>query len=222
MFDLRCAEAISLMRAFPDKYFNLACVDPDYQLGDKISNGGTWAAKYGKGDGDLGGKPTKEYFDELFRVSENQIIWGGNYFLDFLPSTRCMLVWNKAQKMDTLADFEIAWTSFDENSKMYYSGRNEAEQRIHITQKPCGLYDFIFKNYAKQGDKILDTMLGSASIALSVYKANIKHNMDYHLTGCEISAERFEKATLRLNTFISEYSPATEQPITASGQWKLI
>lgn len=95
-------DCLELMKAYPDKYFDLAVVDPDYQLGKKISSGGTWAAKYKGFDGNLGNRPTKEYFDELFRVSKNQIVWGGNYFIDMLYPTRCFLIWDKKARMPHL------------------------------------------------------------------------------------------------------------------------
>ena len=141
-------DCMKVMAQYPDKYFDLAVVDPDFGLNEKISSGGTWASKYKKQDGFLGGKPTAQYFQELFRVSKNQIIWGGNYFIDMLYPTRCVLVWDKVAKMDTLADFEMAWTSFDANSKIFQHVRNTSETRIHICQKPIKLYDWIFKNYA--------------------------------------------------------------------------
>lgn len=161
---------MAVMARYPDKFFDLAVVDPDYGLDDKISSGGTWASKYKKGDGELGGKPDGEYFKTLFRVSKNQIVWGGNYFLEFLPSSRCFIIWDKKARMETLADFEIAWTSFDLNAKIFTHVRNTSEKRIHITQKPVALYEWILKNYAKPGDKILDTHMGSQSSRIAAYK----------------------------------------------------
>lgn len=181
------------MRSVPDKYFELAVVDPPYGLGDKtLTSGGTWASKYNTGDAAWDIAPTKEYFDELFRVSQNQIVWGGNYF-DFLPGTRCFIIWDKVAHMDTLADCEFAWTSFEKNAKIFKHVRNTAEQRIHITQKPLSLYKFVFKNYAKPGDKILDTHLGSASSAI------VAEKMGFDFVGCEINKEIFEKAVKRYN-----------------------
>lgn len=118
------------MKRFEDKFFDLAIVDPDYGLGDKITNGGTWSAKYKKGQGNFGGKPTSEYWDELFRVSKNQIVWGGNYFV--LPATRCFLVWRKLSISETfsMAMCEYAWTSFDQNAK-YYECIPEKGDRWH-------------------------------------------------------------------------------------------
>lgn len=107
---LICGDCMEYMQS--GEYFDLAVCDPDYGLGKKISGGGTYATKYKGFDGMLGGKPDKSWFDELKRVSANQVIWGGNYF-DFLPPTRCFLVWEKKDRNNTMADCEYAWTSFD-------------------------------------------------------------------------------------------------------------
>lgn len=190
---------MNLMARYPDKYFDLAVVDPDFGLDEKISSGGTWAAKYKKGDGNLGGKPTKEYFNELFRVSKNQIIWGGNYFIDHLFPSRCFLIWDKVAHMDTLADCEVAWTSFDMNTKIFKHVRNTTETRIHICQKPVKLYDWIYHNYLPQGGKVLDTHLGSGSSRIAAHKAG---NIDF--TGCELDPDYFEAAEKRFNQFAAQ------------------
>ena len=143
-------DCMNVMRGYSDGYFDVAVVDPDSGLNEKISKGGTWASKYKGFDGALGGVPTKEYFDELFRVSRNQIIWGGNYFIDMLYPTRCFLIWDKKARMKTLAHCEMAWTSFDKNAKIFTHVRNTNEKRIHICQKPIALYEWIFMNYAKK------------------------------------------------------------------------
>ena len=187
------------MKGYEDKYFDLAIVDPDFGLNDKISSGGTWASKYKKGDGDLGGKPTREYFDELFRVSKNQIIWGGNYFIDMLHPTRCILIWDKVAKMDTLADFEMAWTSFDENSKIYKHVRNTNETRIHICQKPIALYKWLLTKYAKPNDKILDTHVGSASSLIAC------EDMGFEYVGFELDKDYYDSAQKRLEQFRNQF-----------------
>ena len=138
-------DCLGYMKTIPDKFFELACVDPDFGLGELLTIGGTWSAKYKKSDGDFGGKPTEEYFKELFRVSKNQIIWGGNYF--GLPPNRCFLIWEKINKMPSMADCEYAWTSFDSNAKMFKHLRNTTESRIHLCQKPIPLYKWICHNY---------------------------------------------------------------------------
>lgn len=190
--DLRNCDCMEMMKEFPDKYFELAIVDPDFGLNEKISQGGTWANKYKKEDGNLGGKPDNNYFKELFRVSKNQIIWGGNYFIDNLYPTRCFIIWDKIAKMETLADCEIAWTSFDRNSKIYCHTRNSQETRIHICQKPIKLYKWLLKNYAKQGDKILDTHLGSMSSAIACW------DMGFDLTGSELDKDYYEQGIKRV------------------------
>lgn len=193
VFNIDCMEG---MKNFPDKYFELAVVDIPYGLGDKLTNGGTWASKYKKGDADWDKLPTQEYFDELFRVSENQIIWGGNYAS--LPPTRSFLIWDKVALMETMADCEFAWTSFDRNAKIFRHPRNTIEKRIHITQKPIKLYDWIFMNYAKPGDKILDTHLGSGSSRISAHKAGLD------FTGYELDKDYFEASEKRFQIFKSQ------------------
>lgn len=187
---------MELMKRYPDKHFDLAVVDIPYGLGDKLTQGGTWAKKYKKGDASWDILPTEKYFDELFRVSENQIIWGGNYV--YLPPNRCYLIWDKVALMDTMADSEYAWTSFDKNAKTFRHVRNTSEKRIHITQKPISLYQWIFTKFANKGDKILDTHLGSGSIAIALDSVNKIEKMELTLTACEINKDYFEKAVKRI------------------------
>lgn len=190
-------DCMEYMKTIPDKFFDLAVVDPPYGLADKLTQGGTWANKYKKGDADWDKKPDEKYFLELFRVSKNQIIWGANYFNN-LPANRCFLVWDKIAQMDTLADCEYAWTSFDKNAKIFRHVRNTNETRIHITQKPIALYDWIYKNYVKAGDKIFDSHLGSGSSRISAHKAGLD------FWGCELDPEYFEAACERYQKFISQ------------------
>ena len=192
-YNMDCME---LMRQYPDKYFDLAVVDPPYGLGDKLTQGGTWASKYVKGDATWDIAPTAEYWEQLFRVSKNQIVWGGNYF--GLPSNRCFIIWDKVAHMDTLADCEYAWTSFDRNAKIFKHVRNTSETRIHICQKPIKLYDWIFKNYAKPTDKILDTHLGSGSSRIAAHKAGLP------FVGCELDKEYFEAQEKRFKNFVAQ------------------
>ncbi len=187
---------LEFMRKCKDNEFDLAIVDPPYGLGNKkLTQGGTWAKKWKNTAKWDNATPTKEYFNELFRISKNQIIWGGNYFIDHLKSTRCIIIWDKIAHMQTMADFEMAWTSFDANSKIYKGIRNIQEKRIHVTQKPKKLYEWLLKNYAKQGDKILDTHLGSGSIALAC------HNYKFDLVGLEIDKEYFDNAVKRFENY---------------------
>ena len=194
-------DCIAGMKHYPDNYFDLAVVDPPYGLGNRLSDGGgklkntPMAKLYRNKDWDV--LPNKEYFIELFRVSRDQIIWGGNYFLNHLPASRCMLCWDKKQKMPTLSSWEMAWTSFDKPSKSFYKSSTDLN-RMHPTQKPIELYDWIFKNYAKDGYKIIDTHLGSGSSRIS---AN-KNGLDF--TGFEIDLEYYEKSEKRFKNFISQ------------------
>lgn len=199
VYNIDCLEYI---KSLPDKYFDLCIADPDFGLNEKISKGGTWAAKYKGFDGVLGGKPTKELFDEMMRVSKNQIIWGGNYFTDMLYPTRCFLIWDKKARLRTLADCEMAWTSFDKNAKIFTHVRNTSEKRIHICQKPIALYEWLLDNYAKEGDKIFDPFLGSGSSRIAAYKKGF----DFY--GCELNKtyfddgeKRFKEAVRQLELF---------------------
>ena len=189
------ADCMDIMRQYPDKYFDLAIVDIPYGLGDKLTQGGTWASKYKKGDADWDVLPPPEYFEQLFRVSKNQIIWGGNYVQ--LPPTRGFLIWDKVALMDTMAYSEFAWTSFDRNAKTFRHVRNTSEKRIHITQKPIKLYEWIITNYAKQNDKILDTHLGSGSIAIAIDKANTLDKKNLTFVGIELDTDYFQAAVER-------------------------
>ena len=184
-------DCMDLMKEFPDEYFELAIVDPPYGIGDKaLTSGGTWANKYRKGDASWDTAPNQEYFSELFRVSKNQIIWGGNYFS--LPKARCFIIWDKVALMDTMADCEFAWTSFDKNAKIFRCPRNTSEKRIHMCQKPIKLYEWLLTHYAKQGDKILDTHVGSASSLIAC------HKMGFDYIGSELDKDYFKAATERL------------------------
>ena len=155
--------------------------------------GGTWATKYGKKIIGWDVAPGEEYFKELFRVSKNQIIWGGNYFS--LPPTRCFLVWRKLTISEsfTMAMAEYAWTSFNGNAKVFECAPQGAskDQRFHPTQKPVALYTWVFKQFAKPGDRVLDTHLGSGSSRIAAY------GLDLDFTGIEIDKDYFEKSVER-------------------------
>lgn len=143
--------------------------------------------------------PTKEYFDELFRVSKNQIIWGGNYF--DLPPTRCFIIWNKKQPWDNFSQAEYAWTSFNKPAKLFsYSNRggNNEDEKIHPTQKPIYLYDYCFKHFATEGMKILDTHLGSGMSRISADKANL------NFKGYEINEFYFKKSIEKYELHLSK------------------
>lgn len=202
MINFHNCDNMEFMANVPDKYYSLAICDIPYGLGDKLTQGGTWAAKYKKGDADWDKLPSKEYFKELFRISQNQIIWGGNYAE--LPPTRCFIIWDKVALMDTMADCEFAWTSFDRNAKIFRHVRNTSEKRIHITQKPVALYEWLLSKYAKPNDKIIDTHGGSMSIAIAVDKANTLDNTNYQLDVCELDKDYFDAAVKRFNNYKSQ------------------
>jgi site-specific DNA-methyltransferase (adenine-specific) len=186
---------MELMARYPDNYFDLAIVDPPYGIGDSmLTSGGTWANKYKKGDASWDVKPSDEYWTELFRVSQIQIVWGANYFMDKLPPSRAFIIWDKIAHLPTMADCEFAWVSIDRNAKIckVLRATQSDETRLHICQKPIKLYKWILDKYAKQGDKILDTHLGSGSIAIAC------HDYGFDLTACELDREYFEAAMKRL------------------------
>src|SRR5690349_21016929 len=172
-------DCMEYMKTVPDKYFDLAIVDPPYGIEDKISIGGgshtKSSVKFGQRYKENGKtwdnkRPDKSFFDELKRVSINQIIFGGNYYCDILGPTRGFIIWDKPEmRMPTMSDCEFAWTSFDRPAKIASISRGFKQLESHPTQKPERLYRWLLKNYAKEGDKILDTHLGSASIAIACH-----------------------------------------------------
>ena len=184
---------MELMARYPDKYFDLAIVDPPYGIGYSKRKGKTKTSIIQYTPKDWDNKiPNEEYFNELFRVSKNQIIWGGNYF--DLPPSRCFVIWDKCQPegLDQ-AMCEFAWCSFEKSAKIYKTSVQQMQfTRIHPTQKPVKLYEWILDNYAKEGDKILDTHLGSGSIAIAC------HNRKFDLTACELDKEYFDAAIKRI------------------------
>ena len=187
---------IELMARYPDKYFDLAIVDPPYGI-DINSSGTHFKEKYDVKNWDKE-TPKDLYFKELFRVSKNQIIWGGNYFLDRLGNCKCFIIWDKKIAEDmSFAMCEMAWTSFKNGAKIYKTTATQLE-RIHPTQKPVALYKWLLDKYAKEGDKILDTHLGSGSIAIAC------HDYGFELTACELDAEYYEKAVQRIKNHVSQ------------------
>lgn len=201
-------DCLEFLREQPDKSFDLAVVDPPYggandlcingggvsvEGSTAIRTGGTWATKYGKKIIGWDVAPGAEYFRELFRVSKNQVIWGGNYFS--LPPTRCFLVWRKLTISEsfTMAMAEYAWTSFNGNAKVFECAPQGAskDQRFHPTQKPVALYTWVFRQFAKPGDRVLDTHLGSGSSRIAAY------GLDLDFTGIEIDKDYFDKSVER-------------------------
>ncbi len=196
--DLFHADCMEIMKQYPDKYFDLAIVDPPYGLGKSVVNSVGRFKRYYNKNGNLDINTTNiEYFNKLFRISKEQIIWGGNYFE--LPPNKCFIVWDKGQPEHiSFAMAEYAWTSFDKVAKIYNKRTQGQEQRFHPTQKPQELYAFTLKHFATEGMKILDTHFGSGSIALAVHKANLLDKMNLHLTACEIDKEYIEAAIARI------------------------
>jgi site-specific DNA-methyltransferase (adenine-specific) len=195
VYNMDCME---LMTQYPDNHFDLAVVDPPYGIGEDGGKARTRGNKRTNGEKKQwdNQRPNGKYFTELQRVSKNQIIWGGNYFADLLPASRCWLYWQKNIGGD-FADGELAWTSFDKVLKQY-TKRSETFDRIHPTQKPIPLYQWILKNYAKEGDLILDTHLGSGSSRIAAYKGK------FDFVGCEIDKEYFEAQEKRFKDFTSQ------------------
>jgi len=187
---------MELMARYEDNYFDLAIVDPPYGLGSRLVEGGgkdimkKYKEEYRQKQWDEE-IPNANYFKELFRVSKNQIIWGGNYFINYLYNTRGIICWDKKQMMPTMSRWEMAWSSFDKVAKTY-EVRSQEKNRFHPTQKPVKLYEWLLMNYAKEGDKILDTHLGSGSIAIACY------NLGFDLTACELDKEYYEAAIKRI------------------------
>jgi site-specific DNA-methyltransferase (adenine-specific) len=191
---------MELMSRYEDNYFDLAIVDPPYGIGisgqKEKKQGKKSDRKYHKEKNWDKETPTQEYFNELFRVSKNQIIWGGNYFVKYLcKGTKGWIIWDKAQHGLTMSDCEMAYSSFQKPTRIFTQNRVILLQEgtIHPTQKPVKLYEWLLMNYAKQSDKILDTHLGSGSIAIAC------HNLGYDLTACELDKDYYLSAMKRIN-----------------------
>lgn len=227
---------MELMSRYPDNHFDLAIIDPPYGIGEDGSkskgrttrkdgsirngidkrNGSVIKRKtssYLKKDWDRE-SPDEEYFNELFRVSKNQIIWGANHFLG--KNSSCWIVWDKVNSGNDFADCELAWTSFNSavrkftymwngmlqgsksNGAISEGNKKKCEKRIHPTQKPVQLYSWLLQNYAKEGNKILDTHIGSGSIAIAVDNANKIDKMNLTLIGCELDKDYYTATMKRI------------------------
>lgn len=257
-------DCLTAMKDYPDKYFDLAVVDPPYGGGatDPWANkkrgrfgsgifkkyrvwedvgenkdeetvkkileaapiktsrtGGGWSKRYQGGANDIRNwdlAPSKEYFEELFRISKNQIIWGGNYF--DLPPTRCFLVWDKRMSENfSMAMCEYAWTSFNSNAKLFqYMPQDKS--RFHPTQKPVPLYSWIYKLYARPGDKILDTHMGSQSSRIAAYEAGLDY-VGYELDPVfyELGEKRFAEYTAQESLFDRGKDEDTQEQLSMFG-----
>ena len=196
-YNIDCME---YMKTVPDKFFELAIVDPPYGIGMSGGKIGNSRVDYKNFHGDDNNIPNEIYFNELFRVSKNQIIWGGNYMIEFLYPTSCFIVWDKVQpEKFTMAMCEFAWTSFKKPAKIYKKRIICADVvRIHPTQKPVALYRWLLQNYAKKDDKIFDSHVGSGSSII----ACIEEGFEY--VGCEIDKDYYDNATERINIYKSQ------------------
>ena len=188
-------DSLQALKSYGDNYFDVAIVDPPYGIGfssKKQSNFGKGGInhEYKGWDEEI---PKAEYWEQLFRVSKNQIVWGANYMTEFLKPSRCWISWYKMQEFST-NEFELAWTSFDGTCKQFNLSRVQAyagSNKIHPTEKPVKLYRWVLDNYTSEGDLILDTHLGSGSIAIAC------HQMKRKLIGYEIDADYYQKACKR-------------------------
>ena len=203
MIELHNVDCMEYLATCENNAFELAIVDPPYGIGAGVAQTGGINKKNSmsvlkntkKIYDDI--KPSKIYFDELRRVSNNQIIWGGNYFANMLPATRCLIVWDKMNYLPSMSQIEIAWTSKNQHSELVKINSNQSD-RMHISQKPVKLYEWLLMNYAKEGDRILDTHLGSGSIAIAC------HNLGFDLVGCELDTDYFNAAQKRLKQHQSQ------------------
>ena len=201
LYNKDCMESLKEMK---DNQFDLAIVDPPYGLDDwneRGSNKNHMNKNHMNLDKIKGWEqkpPQEKYFNELKRVSKNQIIWGGNHFLDYLGSTKEFIIWDKKIRGMHFNDCELAWCSGIKSACRIFSLSANQNNRIHPTQKPIKLYEWLLMNYAKEGDKILDTHLGSGSIAIA------SHNLGFDLEGYELDKEYFEAAKKRLHQHQSQ------------------
>jgi site-specific DNA-methyltransferase (adenine-specific) len=196
---------MALMSRYPDNYFELAIVDPPYGIGidgqkKSINKNPKHNRKEHTQKNWDDAIPTEEYFNELKRVSKNQIIWGANYFTEYLKPTKAWIFWYKGQRDLTMSDGEMAWTSFKTVTRQFELNRASliAQNTFHPTEKPYKLYKWILDKYAKKEFKILDTHLGSGSIAIAC------HDYGFDLTACELDKEYYDKAIERIKNHVSQ------------------
>ena len=197
-------DCVEFMRGLPDKAFDLAIVDPPYGLGTKTTDGRSKKNSQTKFMKDIrrsnwdNSTPKKEYFNELKRVSKNQIIWGGNYMAEHIGNTKCILIWDKMTYIPTMSQFEFAFCSMNKHPQLIKTNSNDAN-RIHPTQKPVALYRWLLRNYAKPNDTIFDSHMGSQSSRIAC------HMEGFDFTGCELDTEYFEQGNARYEAFLKTY-----------------
>jgi site-specific DNA-methyltransferase (adenine-specific) len=190
---------MELMKRYPDNYFDLAIVDPPYGINAGKMTMGSGKHKFKQGKNWDSAIPNDEYFQELFRVSKNQIIWGGNYFS--LPLNNNWVIWDKLNPNLSFSEAELAWSSINKNVRIFkrYSAMDDDDgKKQHPTQKPIQLYKYCLEKYSKEGFKILDTHLGSGSIAIAC------HDYGFELTACELDKEYYDKAIERIKNHVSQ------------------
>ena len=193
---------MQMMSRYPNNFFDVVCIDPPYGLGNRLSDGGgrlknTPMAKLYRESSQWDILPNKHFWEEFFRVTKNQIVCGANYFLEYLPSTRGFVVWDKRQSMPTLSACELIWTSYDCPAKVHYQLSTD-NNRFHPTQKPIGLYHFLFERFCENGETILDCFLGSGSSRIAAY------DLGFDFYGCEMDKDYFEAQELRFKKHISQ------------------
>jgi len=204
LLDIRNMDCMELMAQYPDNHFDLAVVDPPYGINVNVNMGrrkGDRKSNYHKFAGGDREPPKREYFIELIRVSKEQVICGANHFIELMPmNSPCWLVWDKKFSNEvSFAGAELAWSSFKSPCKKFeFSPTQDHKGRIHPTQKPVALYKWIFANYAEEGMKILDTHMGSGSIAIAAHYAKM------HLTACELDQDYYKAACERIKRETSQ------------------
>lgn len=214
------ADNMDIMKQYPDKYFDLAIVDPPYGIGEdgsknytrsKLATSKNYKA-YSSGDLTA---PEAEYWNELRRISKNQIIWGANHFISKLPfDSSCWIVWDKDNGETDFADCELAWTSFNTAVRkfkwkwqgMLQQNMKNKQERIHPNEKPIQLYEWLLNNYANENDKILDTHLGSGSIAIAIDKANTLDKKNLTFVGIELDPDYFNASIERFRNHKAQFT----------------
>ena len=225
MNTVHLGDNMEFMKTIPDNYYELAIVDPPYGIelkGANVIKNKSDTNRVFNTDWDKS-IPTEEYFDELKRVSKNQIIWGGNYFLDYLGYCKAPIIWDKLNGDSMYADGEMAWTSkgLPRNLKIFkhqwcgcFKDSERKELKIHPTQKPVALYKWLLQKYAKKGDKIFDSHVGSGSSRIACY------DLGYDFTGCEIDKDYWQAQEDRFNKHISQLSLFTPDELEPKKEYE--